>query len=56
MSMITSISVSLSHPGAVAVGVDGDRGFVDSLHEPVRQLVLQRGVQLNLKSQIQVIS
>lgn len=47
---VTSASMRSTYPGALAIGVDGDGGFVDALHEPVRQLIFQSGVELNLKS------
>lgn len=40
----------------MAIGVDDEGGFVDSFHEPIRQLVFQSGVELDLGSEIHIFS
>ena len=51
---ITTFSTckSWTYPGALAIGVNGDGGFVNSFHKPIRQFIFQGGVEINLGSKI----
>lgn len=48
---VSDLGKYLADLGAATIRIDDKAAFIDTFHEPIRQLVFQSGVQLDLVSE-----